>query len=163
MTVPGDFFSVMTWWKWAIVFILSGTLTNLFVQITQILVKRMERRFTLEDRKMAKEDKTQSLEERFETFQKEQRDENRELRMRVKGIEATLGRMDEDKTWEEYNEIRREALGYVRQGKIDAEYKIMLHERYQRYKDRTKNKDLDSILEAVDTLQVIYSDDSRIE
>ena len=163
MTVPGDFFYAMTWWKWVIVFILSGTLTNLFVQITQLLVKKMERRFTLEDRKMAKEDQTQSLEERFETFQKEQRDENRELRMRVKGIEATLGRMDEDKTWEEYNEIRREALGYVRQGRIDAEYKIMLHERYQRYKDRTGNKDLDSILEAVDTLQVIYSDDSRIE
>lgn len=101
---------------------------------------------------MAKDDKTKTLEQRFDEFCDQRSKENREIRQRLSGVEIAVGTQSEIISSGEYIAIRREALSYIKAGEIEAEDRVLLRERYTRYRVISKREDLDDIMVEVDKL-----------
>lgn len=144
----------MEWWQ-VILSLLLGS--NVVIEIVKAISSRkaakQKRKEDLEDRAMDKNDKTQTLEERFDAFCEKQADENREIRQRLSGVEFAIGNQSEIISSGEYIAIRREALNYIKAGEIEAEDRVLLRERYTRYRGISKRTDLDDIMSEVDKLQ----------
>ncbi len=131
--------------------------SNVIIEIIKVRAARkaakQKRVEDLEDRAMAKGDKNQMLEQRFDDFRKQQALENREIKQRLSSVEAAVGTQSEIISSGEYIAIRREALNYIKAGEIEAEDRVLLRERYTRYRGISKRTDLDDIMSEVDKLQ----------
>lgn len=143
----------MEWWQ--VIGIVLGS--NVIVETLKILATKKsdqrKRKETLEDKKMAKDDQTKTLEDRFTQFCEMQKRENSDIRQRLSGVETTLGTLCENTSAAEYIAIRKEALEHVKHGEIDAEDRVLLKERYERYRSISHKKDLDNIMNEVDNLR----------
>lgn len=143
----------MDWWQVLLAILGSNLLVEILKTYAAKKKAERDRKEELEDRRMAKDDKTKTLEERFKDFCEIQKRENSEIRQRLSGVENAVGSQSEIISSGEYITIRREALGYVKAGEVDPEDRILLKERYGRYRAISKRKDLDEIMEEVDTLR----------
>lgn len=143
----------MEWWQ-VILSLLLGS--NVVIEIIKAISSRkaakQKRTEDLEDRAMAKDDKTKTLEQRFDEFCDQRSKENREIRQRLSGVEIAVGTQSEIISSGEYIAIRREALSYIKAGEIEAEDRVLLRERYTRYRVISKREDLDDIMVEVDKL-----------
>lgn len=143
----------MEWWQVVFSLLLSSNvIIELIKAISAWKLKNRERREKLEDRAMDRNDKTQSLEERFDQFCKDQKAENYEIRHRLAGIETAMGKMSDDRDADRYIDLRKEGLQYIKAGHVDAEDRLAFVERYDRYVKSSKRNDLDNIVSEVKKL-----------
>lgn len=144
----------MPWWQVVLSMLGSGVLAVLAKGWVDRRAAVRARKNELEDRDMEKEAKKQPLEEQFYAFRAEQKKENAELRQRMAGLESTIHTVNRGTRSLIYNDIRRDALAYVRRGKVDPEERIKLKDRWAEYVADYGDESLNNIMSEVDNLRV---------
>ncbi len=137
----------------------GGALVVIFSVWGDLIKLRLSRRYSLEDKQMARETDYENLNKKMDAFIDAQRAENREIRQRLGGLESSMNTVSKNSKALVFSDIYRELMTYIKQGIITPQDRLRLKKRVGDYaEDYGENDDLVNAMLEIENLRTGLGD-----